>query len=49
MPDLDSASLDLIVMTNHFSQSIVGDDVSLDPYCAGYKQIAKFVYTYLCF
>ncbi|VDL60374.1 unnamed protein product [Hymenolepis diminuta] len=41
MPD---GVFDLRQMTNHFSQSIVGDDINLTDYCAGYKELSTFMY-----
>lgn len=43
MADVDSANLDLKRMTEHFSKSIAGDDISVQFYCDGYKDLARFV------
>ncbi|VDK32704.1 unnamed protein product [Taenia asiatica] len=40
MADVDSASLDLKRLTEHFSKSLIGDDISTQYYCDGFRELA---------
>lgn len=40
---MTEAGCDLRQMSNRFAQSIDGDDINLENYCAGYTEITKLV------
>ncbi|KAM7542950.1 hypothetical protein Aperf_G00000002465 [Anoplocephala perfoliata] len=40
---MTETSFDLKQMSNHFAQSIVGDDINLGDYCAGYTEVANIL------
>ncbi len=39
-----SAQLDLKQMTTLFGQAVSGEDIVLESYCAGYRELSKYAY-----